>query len=141
MGALQPLFVIMGAGIAFVCLYVGRLASKTTDVNWTKKDIEEQYGYYENRQFKWFNPRGVDYSKISDASPLVCCHARGDGDLQSGGVGQWHARERWDQAGWISQVPALQADVLGRQGPPAAPQVPVLHSHRQADQPDRRLGP
>jgi len=65
--ALQPLFVIMGAGIAFVCLYVGRLASKTTDVNWTKKDIEEQYGYYENRQFKWFNPRGVDYSKISDA--------------------------------------------------------------------------
>ena len=26
-----------------------RLASKTTDVNWTKKDIEEQYGYYENR--------------------------------------------------------------------------------------------
>ena len=26
-----------------------RLASKTTDVNWTKKDIEDQYGYYTNR--------------------------------------------------------------------------------------------
>jgi len=65
--ALQPLFFIMGAGMTFVALYIGRLASKTTDVNWTKKQMEEQVGYYENRQFKWFNPRGVDYSKISDA--------------------------------------------------------------------------
>jgi len=64
--ALQPLFLIMGVGIAFVTLYVGRLASKTTDVNWAKRDMEDAYGYYENRQFKWFNPRGVDYSNISD---------------------------------------------------------------------------
>jgi len=64
--ALQPLFLIMGVGMTFVALYVGRLASKTTDVNWTKKNMEDQVGYYENRQFKWFNPRGVDYSKISD---------------------------------------------------------------------------
>ena len=40
--ALQPLFFIMGAGMTFVALYIGRLASKTTDVNWTKKPIEEQ---------------------------------------------------------------------------------------------------
>ena len=52
--ALQPLFVIMGAGITFVALYIGRLASKTTDVNWTKKDIEQQYGYYENRYRSYF---------------------------------------------------------------------------------------
>jgi len=64
--ALQPLFVIMGVGITFVALYIGRLASKTTDVNWSKNDMQKQYGYYENRQFKWFNPRGVDYSTISD---------------------------------------------------------------------------
>jgi len=65
--ALQPLFVIMGAGIAFVALYVGRLASKTTDVNWTKqKDMGDHMGYYTNKQFKFFNPNNVDYSTISD---------------------------------------------------------------------------
>jgi len=65
--ALQPLFIIMGAGIVFVIAYVGRLASKTTDVNWTKnKDIGDHMGYYTNRQFKWFNPKGLDYSTISD---------------------------------------------------------------------------
>jgi len=65
--ALQPLFVIMGCGIVFVCAYIGRLASKTTDVNWSKvKNPEDTYGYYTNRQFKWFNPRGVDYSTLSD---------------------------------------------------------------------------
>ena len=47
--ALQPLFLIMGVGMTFVALYVGRLASKTTDVNWTKKNMEDQVGYYENR--------------------------------------------------------------------------------------------
>merc|ERR1711913_199884 len=65
--ALQPLFIIMGVGIVFVCAYIGRLASKTTDVNWGKeKDSGKLFSYYENRQFKWFNPRGVDYSTISD---------------------------------------------------------------------------
>merc|ERR1712058_17797 len=65
--ALQPLFVIMGVGIVFVCAYVGRLASKTTDVNWRKeKDTAQLHSYYENRQFKWFNPRGIDYSNLSD---------------------------------------------------------------------------
>merc|ERR1712226_630622 len=38
--ALQPLMVIMAGGITFVALYCGRLASKTTDINWTKaKDL------------------------------------------------------------------------------------------------------
>ena len=85
--ALQPLFVIMGAGIIFVAMYVGRsvtdmifvqdfvftncrLASKTTDVNWGKqKDHDKLHEYYNNRQFKWFNPRGVDYSHLSDNRP------------------------------------------------------------------------
>ena len=29
--------------------YISRLASKTTDVNWSKRDIEDTYGYYTNR--------------------------------------------------------------------------------------------
>jgi len=65
--ALQPLAVIMGGGILFVALYCGRLASKTTDINWTKaKDLGDHMNYYNNKQFKWFNPNGVDYSNISD---------------------------------------------------------------------------
>eukprot|EP00092_Neocalanus_flemingeri_P008503 GFUD01009160.1.p1 GENE.GFUD01009160.1~~GFUD01009160.1.p1 ORF type:complete len:115 (+),score=30.66 GFUD01009160.1:143-487(+) len=68
--ALWPLFITMAGGIVFVCAYIGRLASKTTDVNWTKaKDIGDHMGYYNNRQFKWFNPKGLDYSTISDNRP------------------------------------------------------------------------
>eukprot|EP00092_Neocalanus_flemingeri_P019381 GFUD01020995.1.p1 GENE.GFUD01020995.1~~GFUD01020995.1.p1 ORF type:complete len:137 (+),score=30.61 GFUD01020995.1:63-413(+) len=65
--ALQPLFIIMGAGIIFVAVYCGRLASKTTDINWSKaKDIGDHMGYYNNKQFKMFNPSGADYSTMSD---------------------------------------------------------------------------
>jgi len=65
--ALQPLFIIMGAGVVFVAVYIGRLASKTTDVNWTKqKDMGDHMGYYTNKQFKFFNPANIDYSTISD---------------------------------------------------------------------------
>jgi len=47
--------------------YESRLASKTTDVNWTKaKDMGDHMGYYNNKQFKWFNPANVDYSNLSD---------------------------------------------------------------------------
>jgi len=68
--ALQPLMIIMAGGITFVALYIGRLASKTTDVNWTKaKDLGDHMEYYANRQFKWFNPTGVDYSHLSDVRP------------------------------------------------------------------------
>jgi hypothetical protein len=62
--ALQPLFVIMGAGMVFVAAYCVRLASKTTDVNWSKqKDPAAPLNYYENRQFKMLNPLGVDYTQ------------------------------------------------------------------------------
>merc|ERR1712105_559614 len=38
--ALQPLALIMTGGIIFVAAYCARLASKTTDINWTKaKDL------------------------------------------------------------------------------------------------------
>jgi len=62
--ALQPLFAIIGAGMVFVAAYCVRLATKTTDVNWSKtKDPSAPYNYYANRQFKILNPAGVDYSK------------------------------------------------------------------------------
>eukprot|EP00092_Neocalanus_flemingeri_P032810 GFUD01035685.1.p1 GENE.GFUD01035685.1~~GFUD01035685.1.p1 ORF type:complete len:113 (-),score=19.69 GFUD01035685.1:539-877(-) len=68
--ALQPLFIIMAGGIVFVVSYCYRLASKTTDINWSKsKDLGDHMGYYDNRQFKWFNPKGADYSKMSEARP------------------------------------------------------------------------
>lgn len=68
--ALQPLFAIIGAGMIMVGAYIFRLASKTTDVNWSKtKDPSAPMNYYANRQFKFFNPAGVDYSKISTNRP------------------------------------------------------------------------
>ena len=63
--ALTPLFAIMGAGIVFVCSYCVRLASSTTDVNWSKK--HEPYEAYRNKKFKFLNPSGVDYSNSTQA--------------------------------------------------------------------------
>merc|ERR1712013_607542 len=66
--ALQPLMAIMAVGMTFVAVYVGRLASKTTDVNWTKaKDLGDHMGYYKARQFQWFNPSGMTTTR----SPLT----------------------------------------------------------------------
>ena len=40
----------MVGGMVFVAAYIGRLASKTTDVNWTKaKDLGDHMGYYRAR--------------------------------------------------------------------------------------------
>ena len=67
--ALQPLFIIMGGGMIFVAAYIGRLATKSTDINWTKeKDPLAVMDYYKNRQFKMLNPAGVDF--FSDDIPL-----------------------------------------------------------------------
>jgi len=68
--ALQPLFAIIAGGMIFVGVYLGRLASKTTDINWVKtKDLDAVPGYYEGKQFKFFNPMGVDYSKYGKDRP------------------------------------------------------------------------
>jgi hypothetical protein len=68
--ALQPLFVIIGAGMLFVGAYIVRLASKTTDINWTKqKDLGDHMEYYADRQFKMFNPLGTKYEGASAERP------------------------------------------------------------------------
>ena len=40
----------MVGGMLFVAAYIGRLASKTTDVNWVKaRDLGDHMGYYKAR--------------------------------------------------------------------------------------------
>ena len=52
----QPLAIIMAGGMLFVAVYCGRLASKTTDINWTKaKDLGDHMGYYKDRSRKKSN--------------------------------------------------------------------------------------
>ena len=47
-----------------------RLAAKTTDVNWTKKkDINEAFGFYDGKKFKFLNPSGIDYAKYGQDRP------------------------------------------------------------------------
>ncbi len=65
--ALQPLFLIMGAGMAMVALYIGRLALKTTDVQWTKNP--EGFNAYKGKQFKFLNPLGVPYAETGKHIP------------------------------------------------------------------------
>lgn len=65
--ALIPLAVIMAAGMTFVGAYIIRLATKTTDVSWTKKP--EPYNEYHGKQFKFLNPEGIDYSKMGTRIP------------------------------------------------------------------------
>ena len=66
--ALIPLFAIMGLGMTWVTYYCFRLASSTTDVNWSKK--HEPQEYYRNKQFKFFNPSGIDYAKDGCKAPI-----------------------------------------------------------------------
>ena len=49
---------------------LSRLAAKTPDVNWTKKkDINEAFGYYDGKQFKFLNPCNIDYAKYGKDRP------------------------------------------------------------------------
>merc|ERR1711953_394837 len=63
--ALQPLFLIMGLGMAFVGAFIVRLAVFSPDVNYSKRDMGEIADYYKNKRFKFFNSGGVDYSTVS----------------------------------------------------------------------------
>ena len=66
--ALVPLFAIMGLGMTWVTYYCFRLASSTTDVNWSKK--HEPQEYYRNKQFKFVNPSGIDFAKDGCKAPI-----------------------------------------------------------------------
>ncbi|XP_023344889.1 uncharacterized protein LOC111714087 isoform X1 [Eurytemora carolleeae] len=64
--ALQPLFIIMGAGVTMVTAMCIRTATKTTDVNWRKiKEEDYAVNHYKAKQFKLLNPTGADLAKPS----------------------------------------------------------------------------
>jgi hypothetical protein len=67
--ALQPLFAIMAGGVVFVAVYVGRLALKGPDVQWKRHELNEPWDNLKDKQFKFFNPAGVDFSKFGTARP------------------------------------------------------------------------
>ena len=47
-------------------LWLLRLASVTTDVNWKKTKDDSVTNYYWNRQVKFLNPRNVDYIALNN---------------------------------------------------------------------------
>ena len=67
---LWPLFILGVGGSIFVGVYMLRLAMKTTEVNWTKAKDDRIINYYKNKQMKFLNPGGFDYTKMSDGRPL-----------------------------------------------------------------------
>ena len=62
--ALQPLFAIMGGGIAFVMYYCFRLAGNP-DVAWRKQETPQES--YRNAQYKFLNPNNIDFNKACKA--------------------------------------------------------------------------
>jgi len=68
--ALQPLFAMLGCGLLFVATWVGRLATKSDDINWSKeKDWSTVASYYEGKQLKMLNPGKTDFTAASASRP------------------------------------------------------------------------
>ena len=61
--ALFPLVVSMGLGMAWVVFYSIRTLTKNPDVAWRKQ--ESPWNDYRNKQFKFMNPNGVDFTTAS----------------------------------------------------------------------------
>ena len=61
-----PLYVIMTGAISFITWYAYRLATKGAHLNYRKTSWEECNAFYENKQVKRFNPKGIDYRKVSE---------------------------------------------------------------------------
>ena len=59
--ALAPLAYIMSAGMVMVVLFAGRSITKNIDVSWKKEQTPQNA--MENKQFKLFNLRNIDYEK------------------------------------------------------------------------------
>ncbi|XP_075231634.1 NADH dehydrogenase (ubiquinone) MLRQ subunit [Lycorma delicatula] len=65
--ALIPLYVIVGAGCLGAVFYSLRLALKSPDVAWTRKE-NQPYDEYANKQYKFLSPT-LDYSKLESKAP------------------------------------------------------------------------
>ena len=57
--ALAPLAFIMSAGMVMVVLFAGRSLFKNIDASWKKEQTPQNA--MENKQFKLFNLRNIDY--------------------------------------------------------------------------------
>ncbi len=65
--SLIPLFVIMGAGMAFVAAFCLRSVTKASDISWKKE--EAPYNAYQYKQYKFLNPSGIDFKKEGEKIP------------------------------------------------------------------------
>ena len=63
--ALVPLFAIMGLGMAWVAF---KCFHSVGSVNWLKKHEPEEY--YRNKQSKFYNQSGIDFSKDGCKAPI-----------------------------------------------------------------------
>ena len=61
--ALFPLVVSMGLGMAWVVFFSTRTLTRNPDVAWRKQ--ESPWNDYRNKQFKFMNPNGVDFTTAS----------------------------------------------------------------------------
>merc|ERR1719436_1791117 len=59
---IAPLFWIMSGAVVFCTAFCARSLSKNIDVSW-QKEMTPQNGW-EQKQFKMFNPRKIDYENI-----------------------------------------------------------------------------
>ncbi|XP_067127511.1 NADH dehydrogenase [ubiquinone] 1 alpha subcomplex subunit 4-like 2 [Centruroides vittatus] len=60
--SLIPLVVIVGSGMVMSAAYLLRLALKSPDVSWDRKNNPEPWQHYEGKQYKFYSPL-TDYSK------------------------------------------------------------------------------
>ncbi|XP_077359373.1 cytochrome c oxidase subunit NDUFA4 [Festucalex cinctus] len=67
--ALIPLFIFIGGGATMSVLYLGRIALKSPDVCWDRKNNPEPWNKIEpNQQYKFFAVT-TDYSKLKKDRP------------------------------------------------------------------------
>ncbi|XP_013778386.1 cytochrome c oxidase subunit NDUFA4-like [Limulus polyphemus] len=66
--SLVPLVATVGLGVVVASLYLGRLAVKSPEVSWNKKQNPEPWNEYDKKQYKFYSPN-VDYEKLDDKRP------------------------------------------------------------------------
>uniref|UniRef100_A0A7R9I9U9 NADH dehydrogenase [ubiquinone] 1 alpha subcomplex subunit 4 n=1 Tax=Timema tahoe TaxID=61484 RepID=A0A7R9I9U9_9NEOP len=66
--ALIPLYICVGAGVFGAAFYIVRLATKSPEVTWDRKNNPEPWNEYANKQHKFYSPIR-DYSNIESPAP------------------------------------------------------------------------
>lgn len=66
--SLIPLVVIVGCGMTMSVAYLLRLALKSPDVSWDRKNNPEPWQHYDRKQYKFYSPV-IDYDKLKNERP------------------------------------------------------------------------